>query len=316
MTRERRIAASAVATAVLALGIALPAAAISLSDITGKIQTAVTGNASSAGGTSIGASGSAGASADSAADDGQVCTMDAKQCPDGSYVGRTGPHCSFAACPGEQGASASTSGSGSSGAGVSVGVGGTNVVLMTRGDIQAGAATRVSSAGDVSSQDDLRAYISAEMAADTDVEAVQTSSDTVSITYREPARLLGFIPVSLRATATVDATGDVSIHYPWYGFLYAKSTGDLETALEARVRTLVAASGGAAAGTQLSGSGSTSASTSEGMAADVGADMMAAGSFTAATQAELVAEMRAAMEQAFSTSASADASATASAGSR
>ena len=29
-----------------------------------------------------------------------VCTADAKQCPDGSYVGRTGPHCEFAPCPG------------------------------------------------------------------------------------------------------------------------------------------------------------------------------------------------------------------------
>ena len=27
-----------------------------------------------------------------------ICTTDAKQCPDGSYVGRTGPNCEFAAC--------------------------------------------------------------------------------------------------------------------------------------------------------------------------------------------------------------------------
>lgn len=30
---------------------------------------------------------------------GVVCTMDAKICPDGSAVGRTGPNCEFAACP-------------------------------------------------------------------------------------------------------------------------------------------------------------------------------------------------------------------------
>lgn len=30
---------------------------------------------------------------------GQVCTMEAKMCPDGSAVGRTGPNCEFAACP-------------------------------------------------------------------------------------------------------------------------------------------------------------------------------------------------------------------------
>jgi hypothetical protein len=28
-----------------------------------------------------------------------ACTMDAKMCPDGSYVGRTGPNCEFASCP-------------------------------------------------------------------------------------------------------------------------------------------------------------------------------------------------------------------------
>lgn len=31
-----------------------------------------------------------------------ACTMDAKVCPDGSAVGRVGPHCEFAPCPGEE----------------------------------------------------------------------------------------------------------------------------------------------------------------------------------------------------------------------
>ena len=29
-----------------------------------------------------------------------ACTMDAKACPDGSFVGRVGPHCEWAPCPG------------------------------------------------------------------------------------------------------------------------------------------------------------------------------------------------------------------------
>lgn len=32
-------------------------------------------------------------------DDIVFCTQDAKLCPDGSYVGRTGPNCEFSACP-------------------------------------------------------------------------------------------------------------------------------------------------------------------------------------------------------------------------
>jgi hypothetical protein len=31
-----------------------------------------------------------------------ACTMDAKVCPDGSAVGRTGPNCEFAPCPGDE----------------------------------------------------------------------------------------------------------------------------------------------------------------------------------------------------------------------
>lgn len=31
-----------------------------------------------------------------------VCSMEAKLCPDGSAVGRVGPRCEFAACPGEE----------------------------------------------------------------------------------------------------------------------------------------------------------------------------------------------------------------------
>lgn len=30
-----------------------------------------------------------------------MCTLEAKLCPDGSYVGRTGPKCEFSLCPGE-----------------------------------------------------------------------------------------------------------------------------------------------------------------------------------------------------------------------
>lgn len=32
-------------------------------------------------------------------DDSLACTMDAKICPDGTFVGRVAPYCQFAACP-------------------------------------------------------------------------------------------------------------------------------------------------------------------------------------------------------------------------
>jgi hypothetical protein len=38
-------------------------------------------------------------SATGASSMGVACTMEAKLCPDGSAVGRTGPHCEFTPCP-------------------------------------------------------------------------------------------------------------------------------------------------------------------------------------------------------------------------
>ncbi len=38
---------------------------------------------------------------DAGASEGRVCAMDVRACPDGSYVGRVGPDCDFAPCPGE-----------------------------------------------------------------------------------------------------------------------------------------------------------------------------------------------------------------------
>jgi len=35
-----------------------------------------------------------------APDEPVACTMEAKMCPDGTYVGRQGPHCEFSPCPG------------------------------------------------------------------------------------------------------------------------------------------------------------------------------------------------------------------------
>lgn len=34
-------------------------------------------------------------------EEGIACTMDAMECPDGSFVGRVPPSCEFAPCPGE-----------------------------------------------------------------------------------------------------------------------------------------------------------------------------------------------------------------------
>lgn len=55
----------------------------------------------------------------------QICTLEAKRCPDGSYVSRTGPNCEFAACPS---ASSTTAGNSCSNSGT---CGGTSAATAT-----------------------------------------------------------------------------------------------------------------------------------------------------------------------------------------
>ena len=61
-----------------------------------------------------------------------ACTMEAKLCPDGSAVGRSGPNCEFAACPGAPVATSSTPG-----AAVTTTVDGLHSVSYRYGDVKA-----------------------------------------------------------------------------------------------------------------------------------------------------------------------------------
>ncbi len=61
---------------------------------------------------------------DSNPDDAVACTMDAKMCPDGSYVGRSGPKCEFAACPGPSQSDSETGGENVAKLGQKISVGG------------------------------------------------------------------------------------------------------------------------------------------------------------------------------------------------
>lgn len=67
---------------------------------TGGMHDGVHANGHGGGSVSMPNSGS-GVIPPSAGDEWVACTMDAKICPDGSAVGRQGPHCEFAKCPGE-----------------------------------------------------------------------------------------------------------------------------------------------------------------------------------------------------------------------
>lgn len=187
------------------------------------------------------------------------------------------------------------------------------VILFTRGEIEAAmhasdaAQANASensafnsidlnfsgSPASVSSNADLSAFIATTMKNDENLNEVQASSGSVAVTYKEQAKFLGFIPASIKATAIVDAAGNVTISRPWYGFLFSSADrAALEASIESRVQSRLAAEG----------------------SLDQSIDGTSGfGELSADTQAQLVADIHAAMQESLAASAAVDVSARANA---
>jgi hypothetical protein len=75
------------------------------------------------------------------------------------------------------------------------------------------------------------AFVRAEFAGDPLVRAVDSDTQSVSVTYDDHAWLLGLFPTTARAVATIAADGNVEVSYPWYDFLLSTHEGKIRTAL-------------------------------------------------------------------------------------
>ena len=174
-----------------------------------------------------------------------------------------------------------TNASGSGTIGADVGL-----ITVTRADVSSGESAQVtiSTPSAVKTSADLSAYASGVVEGDKNVDAVAASEDSVSVSYKQSAKLFGFIPIFLSATATVDSTGEVSIRYPWYAFLATTNSASLQSSVKA----------------------ATAATTAANTSADASAEL------SAAAQAKLIDEVRAAMKGSLEASLAAQGSAGAS----
>lgn len=100
---------------------------------------------------------------------------------------------------------------------------------------------------------DLDAYATSLSSADASVTAVNTSSDNaVSVTYKRPAKLFGFIPVSIMETATVKAdengAASASVRKSWWSVFASTDakTDQFSADLKSRVQGSTSASANAA----------------------------------------------------------------------
>ena len=84
----------------------------------------------------------------------------------------------------------------------------------------------------VSDVDMLEAYAAEVLAQDANAVAVDVSGEAMVVAYRQRAKLLAFIPITMTVTSSVAADGKVSLSYPWYSFLVSKDYGKLKSDIE------------------------------------------------------------------------------------
>lgn len=96
----------------------------------------------------------------------------------------------------------------------------------------------------VSTQEDLRSFISNSLHDDSDLQAMTFTNDDVEVAYASRGKLLAFIPVTLTTTAHVNANGEVTVSHPWYRFLVMEdSNADIEASIKAAIGSMIKANG-------------------------------------------------------------------------
>lgn len=114
--------------------------------------------------------------------------------------------------------------------GISVGADGS--FNASQADVSAGASTET--AANVSSNNTLALYAQGVLQSDSNVSGIAADSNHVAVSYYEPAKVFGFISAKINTTAEVDASGNASIHYPWYRFLTSVNDSDIQASVSAQ----------------------------------------------------------------------------------
>lgn len=97
---------------------------------------------------------------------------------------------------------------------------------------------------DIQDEEDISAYVSDVISANTDVRALNLTAEAIDLDYKTPAALFGFIPMSVPAHITVSKDKDVEISYPWYSFLMSTNKQELQDAVSKTVEDALSSSAG------------------------------------------------------------------------
>ena len=89
------------------------------------------------------------------------------------------------------------------------------VFRVTRSDVSDSGVV-MSDPMNVTSSEDFAAYARSVLRIDENVSKIETSNDSVSVWYKEPAKFFGIVPIMVSTKATVMVDGTVVIEHPWW----------------------------------------------------------------------------------------------------
>jgi len=114
-------------------------------------------------------------------------------------------------------------------------------MIITHASAEASLAASSSAVSEQNSSEGLREQADAIVSGDPKASTVVLSKDTVSLSYREPAKLFGFIGVEVPVTVSVHADGIAAVNYPWYSFLLSTDQTSLMIKTQAAISSTLGA---------------------------------------------------------------------------
>ncbi|MDE1875040.1 MAG: hypothetical protein KGI79_00240 [Patescibacteria group bacterium] len=100
--------------------------------------------------------------------------------------------------------------------------------VLTRDAVNASSTTSYMAPTRVTSSSDFGAYARALMVSDSNIAKIASNDGEVSVWYDEPAEVLGFIPATATVQANVDASGNVTVNYPWWYMIFVKNSNQAQ----------------------------------------------------------------------------------------
>ena len=88
---------------------------------------------------------------------------------------------------------------------------------------------------DVEDGEDLLNFVGAITLSDENIKSVSLNPEKITMEYDQPARLFGFIPMSLTAQAELDKNDVIKVRFPWYTFLTKSSKSEISAQIQSAI---------------------------------------------------------------------------------